>query len=141
MHRISPISFRLGKTYPWKYNVLLNNSAELSISKGGPLGFTKGLERIAEVLLEKQRIFSLRGTLQYNLETSQACLYLLYVPRMKQKPSERFRTTNEYFSKLIYSHREHQTGNKAYRNLLRYSIQRLYKKAPIKRRKYRALNK
>jgi len=141
MHRVSPISFRLGKTYPWKFNVLLPMQYSKDIADGSHLGFNEGLEGFSNILLERYDAFTIRAVIKYSPCIDNIFINLLFIPRMRQPNIEGFRTTTAYTHNFLFSPRKHKSqGEEIHQKLLQYTAQRLCKTALPKLQRYRRIN-
>ena len=105
MHLVSPINFRLGKTFPWKNNILISNNKN-SIQTASDLTLTHGLEQFSNYLLQKYRMFAIKGALRYYSKTNLLVFNLLYIPRMKEKTFDgAYATDSDPISNILYASR------------------------------------
>jgi hypothetical protein len=136
-HLVAPISFRLGKTFAWKHNLIFNSQNAANLINGD-LGLALGLDGVAKYLLKKHRIFVVKGSLRYSEKRGILLYKMLYAPRMKQKPIDGFKTGTDYFFKFLHSPRPY--GGDGISRTMAYTLERIHKKADLPMKWYRRIN-
>lgn len=104
MHLIAPINFRLGKTFPWKTNVVPSNYTT-RLGGGSALSLSIGVEQALGQLLSSHDLFSVRTVARYNPKTIVWNLYVLYAPQMRELPIPPILVNSEAIETWLYSNR------------------------------------
>jgi len=129
-HLVAPLSFRLGKTFPWDSNVSYPKITAESI----PGRFTTlnlGLDQVSVFIIRRLQFVAIKGALSINLRKFQWKYKLLYFPEMKL-PLKRSKFRSLAAWKVLFNPTLYH-GISFKKKLVRYFIGRHYKNFRFRR--------
>jgi len=109
IHPISPTQFRLGKSFPWRNNVIISSTKSKALTSPNDLNFPLGIERLGQYLFLQYNIYMVRCGIKFCEKTSRTKLRLLYVPKIKRR-SDVYESFMEGYMSTVASFGEQKGG-------------------------------